>query len=182
VKIAFSGASGTGKTTLARWISEEYGIPLNPVGARSIAAEMGFATPYGADAAGRRGEFQRRLLVRKLEWEADHDSFVTDRTPLDNIAYTALHSVDSVDEMMLSEAIAGTHWYTLIVMCPLSGFWCTDEDVARMMGRTYHELFEALTFGLIRQHVSDLGRHVLNCTTVSGRRIEIGNLLKGRSI
>jgi hypothetical protein len=184
VRIAFSGASGTGKTTLATWISADYGIPFNPVGARSIAAEMGFATPYGADAAGKRGEFQRRLLARKLEWEADHESFVTDRTSLDNVAYTALHSVDAVDDSMLGDAIAGTQAYTLIVMCPLSGFWCTDEDVARLKGRTYHELFEAMAFGLIRQHVSDLDRHVLVCKTVNARRIEIANLLpaKGRPI
>jgi predicted ATPase len=179
MRIAFSGASGTGKTTLATWIAEKYGIPLNPVGARSVAAEMGFSSPYEADAAGKRSEFQQRLLVRKLEWEAEHESFVTDRTPFDNVAYTALHSVSSVDERMLKDAIAGSHAYTFIFMCPLSGFWHVGDDVVRLKDRTYHELFEVMTFGLIRRHVSDfyIGRYVLKCTTVNARRIEIGNLL-----
>lgn len=47
MKIAFAGASGTGKTTLARWVSDTYGLPLNPVGSRSVAKEMGFVGPDG---------------------------------------------------------------------------------------------------------------------------------------
>lgn len=57
-QIAFTGASGTGKSTLARWLAEELGVPFNPVGARSVAKAMGFydpstgeARPYDVDKA-----------------------------------------------------------------------------------------------------------------------------------
>ena len=48
--VAFIGASATGKSTLARFVSETYchaGVPLpiNPIGSRSVAKEMGFVGP-----------------------------------------------------------------------------------------------------------------------------------------
>jgi len=51
MKIAFAGASGTGKTTLAKYLSEKLDLPFNPVGARSVAKKMGFDNPYDVDRA-----------------------------------------------------------------------------------------------------------------------------------
>lgn len=51
MRLAFCGASGTGKTTLARMWSRLTGDELNPVGSRSVAAEMGFRSPYDVDRA-----------------------------------------------------------------------------------------------------------------------------------
>lgn len=52
-RIAFCGASGSGKTTLATWLAEELGLPLNPVGSRSVARSLGFNNPYDVDRASR---------------------------------------------------------------------------------------------------------------------------------
>ena len=65
VRIAMAGASGTGKTTLMNFLAKEYGLPVNPVGSRSVSAAMGFASPYDVDKAGKRSEFQRRLVTEK---------------------------------------------------------------------------------------------------------------------
>lgn len=51
MRVAICGASGTGKTTLAKAIAEEFGLPINPVGSRSVAKKMGFANPYDVDMA-----------------------------------------------------------------------------------------------------------------------------------
>ena len=51
MKVAFCGASGTGKTTLARYVSELLSIPVTPVGSRSVALELGFTSPYDVDRA-----------------------------------------------------------------------------------------------------------------------------------
>ncbi len=176
MRIAFSGASGTGKTTLATWVSETYGIPMNPVGSRSVSQAMGFKSPYDVDAAGKRAVFQRRLVTEKVAWEASHDSFVTDRTTFDNIAYTALHDVHSIDGMMMEAAIVGAQRYTRIFLCPVHLFCDPGVDPARVKSRTYHELFEALAFGLVKQHVW-LWTHMLECTKLSSRQIELGNIL-----
>ena len=49
MRIAFAGVSGSGKSTLARWlVSQEgplAGLPICPVGSRSVAKEMGFVDP-----------------------------------------------------------------------------------------------------------------------------------------
>jgi len=55
--VAFTGSSGTGKTTLAKWLAKELDVPFNPIGARSVAVDMGFvdekgeARPYDVDNA-----------------------------------------------------------------------------------------------------------------------------------
>ena len=176
MRIAFSGASGTGKSTLAEWVSKTYGIPINPVGSRSVSKAMGFETPYDVDMAGKRAEFQQRLVCEKIEWEHAHESFVTDRTTFDNIAYTALHDVHSVDNVLMSAAVLGAERYQRIVLCPVHLFWDPGVDPARVKSRVYHELFEALTFGLIKQH-RWLWTHTLECTAVDARQFEIGNIL-----
>jgi len=51
MRVAFCGASGTGKTTLAAYVSSTYGVPLNPVGSRSTATRLGFQSPYHVDKA-----------------------------------------------------------------------------------------------------------------------------------
>lgn len=53
MRIAFAGSSGTGKSTLARWLVSSdgpkttRGLPICPVGARSVARDMGFVGPDG---------------------------------------------------------------------------------------------------------------------------------------
>ena len=98
MRLALCGSSGTGKTTLANFLAEHLSLPINPVGSRSVAAAMGFASPYDVDAAGKRAEFQKRLLTEKVAWEKGRESFVTDRTTMDNITYTVLHDVDSISQ------------------------------------------------------------------------------------
>ncbi len=50
-RIAFAGASGTGKSTLAVTLAQHLQLPINPVGSRSVAASLGFLNPYDVDRA-----------------------------------------------------------------------------------------------------------------------------------
>lgn len=152
VRIAFSGASGTGKTTMCAKLVEEYGMELCPVGSRSVSATMGFSNPYDVDAAGKREEFQEKLFLDKLSWEGPRKSFVTDRTYLDNVAYSLLH-VDprKVNADFLTRAgTAAAHSYDLIFFCPLSSFHELDSDPSRVAESNYHKTFELLLLGLHR--------------------------------
>ena len=156
LRIAFSGASGTGKTTLARFISEHFGLPLNPVGSRSVSEAMGFASPYDVDEVGKRPEFQRRLLSEKILWESKHDSFVTDRTTVDNLLYTMLHDVAVVDEKMLEQVRLGMSRYTHVIYCPFSSFCYVDRDPARLDSSAYQEVYCAAIAGLVARFAKDL--------------------------
>lgn len=152
-RIAFMGASGTGKTTLARWVSDAYGLPMNPVGSRSTAKAMGFDNPYDVDAAGERQDFQDKLLADKAQWELDHraEGFVTDRSTLDNLTYTTLHggllgpsNEAESGEAYIAKALA--HHRTYNVVIPLlveSGQW-VDGDPARVSNQAYHRLYQRL--------------------------------------
>ena len=151
MRIGFAGASGCGKSTLASWLAAELELPDNPVGSRSVAAAMGFASPYDVDAAGKRAEFQRRLLAEKLAWEAEHDAFVTDRTTFDNLAYTILHDARAVDEDQLRAAARGVRRLTYVFFCPLDAHQKTGDDPARVHDRAYHLVYEAVLRGLFLQ-------------------------------
>jgi len=157
VRLALCGASGTGKTTLAKWAEDELGLPFNPIGSRSVAKMMGFDNPYDVDAAGQRKPFQRRLVLEKRKWEDEHESFAVDRTTLDNLAYTMVHDIYAIDRELLQSIVEGMKRYTHIVYCPISAFCNPAGDASRVGGGTYgavgddtyHVLFDLIIKGLL---------------------------------
>lgn len=153
IRLAFCGASGTGKSTLATYVQETFGLPFNPVGSRSVSKAMGFESPYDVDKAGKRAEFQRRLVTEKMAWEAEHESFVSDRTTLDNIAYTMLHDVRAIDAELLRTAVEGLGHYTHVLYCPVEAFCNPGDDAARVKDMTYHELYDVVIKGMIERYL-----------------------------
>ena len=186
MRIAFCGASGTGKTTLATWLAEELGISFNPVGSRSTAASMGFSNPYDVDKSslqayqeslahdakeGRepslvdaarnafeqfipgdetvRGLFQQKLQLAKIEWETEHDSFVSDRTTVDDFVYCALHNVGAIDEAFIERAAAHLARYDLIFFTPVDAFIKIGGDPNRVADKAYHYVFETIADGAL---------------------------------
>jgi GTPase SAR1 family protein len=153
LRIAFCGASGTGKTTLSTYLCDKFDIPFNPVGSRSVSKAMGFESPYDVDKAGKRAEFQRRLVREKRAWEDAQTAFVSDRTTLDNLAYTMFHDIGTVDEAFFDEAIGGTHRYTHIIYCPVEVFCNPGSDPSRVHDMTYHKLYDTVIEGLVQRHL-----------------------------
>ncbi len=156
MRIAIAGASGTGKTTLARAISEKYDLPINPVGARSVALEMGFQNPYDVDAAGKRVEFQKRLFESKRAWELAHDAFVTDRTYLDNLTYCSLHMAEHLEHDAMDVFMGAMQRYDLVFQLPLSVIQDTGDGIRKAGAPGYHRLYEFL-LGRYIQEAWELG-------------------------
>ncbi len=151
-RIGFAGASGTGKSWLASLLATELGLPMCPVGSRQVAEQMGYANPYDVDRVpGARRAFQVELLARKIEWERARAGFVSDRTPVDNLAYTALHDVYAIDEGMLARARQHFHTYTHVIVCWRSGFHRLGDDPARVADPTYHAIYEACLMGMLEE-------------------------------
>jgi hypothetical protein len=170
LRVAFTGASGTGKSTLTEWASQEFALPINPIGSRSVSQTMGFLSPYDVDAAGKRGEFQRRLLSEKAAWERDMGSFVTDRSVLDNLAYTILHDVHSIDGKTLDDVRVALRRYTHVVFCPIDAVFKPGSDPARVMSKTYHEVFEQVLHGMLSSSGIDEELHVLGSPDLEERK------------
>jgi predicted ATPase len=153
IRIAFAGASGTGKSTLAMAVAEALKLPICPVGSREVSKSMGFESPYDVDKAGKRGEFQQALLHAKVEWEIRHDTgFVTDRTHFDNLAYTTMHSPELANDLaFLHDVNAAMHMYTHVVFCPISAFHDVGDDPARVADDAYHREYERVLWALFEE-------------------------------
>ncbi len=92
IRIYLVGAHATGKTTLARWIRDRYGMPMISEVARGVLAEMEAqldALRSNLDLVDR---YQTEVFVRQIEAEERQPgSFVSDRA-FCNLAYAAHHS------------------------------------------------------------------------------------------
>jgi len=116
---------------------------MNPVGSRTVASEMGFDNPLDIDSAGKREEFALKLATRKRGWEMNHSSFVTDRTPIDDLVYSAfLGDARTIDEPMLQLAIEGLARYTHVVVLPFDGFHSLGDDPTRVQDTAFQKLYE----------------------------------------
>jgi adenylate kinase family enzyme len=91
MKIYFIGAHSTGKTTLARYVSARYKLPLLSEVARLILAERELSMDSLRVDIDVVNSFQTSIFERQMKEEAGKDSFVSDRS-FDNLAYAAQHS------------------------------------------------------------------------------------------
>jgi nicotinamide riboside kinase len=99
VRIYFVGSHATGKTTLCRYVSLRYGLPMISEVARAVLAEMetGFdALRTDMDLV---AEYQERVFARQVMVEKMHEGrFVSDRA-FDNLAYVAEHTTNAAAMM-----------------------------------------------------------------------------------
>ena len=98
-RIYLVGAHATGKTTLARWIRDRYGLPMISEVARGVLAEMEAQLDSLRTNLELVNTYQSQVFERQLEMEAramadaEHAgrAFVSDRA-FCNLAYAAHHS------------------------------------------------------------------------------------------
>lgn len=92
MRVYLVGSHSTGKTTLARYISETYDIPMIAEVARAVLAEMEVPLEELRTDIDLVNEYQSLILSRQMLAEKSAGgSFVSDRA-FDNLAYAAEHS------------------------------------------------------------------------------------------
>jgi adenylate kinase family enzyme len=91
-KIYISGVSGTGKSTLAKHFAEVFKIPFVETSTKPLWPKYGIKSHqeliqkatidpvFGID-------FQFELLEFREQMLKDHENFITDRSPIDNLVY-----------------------------------------------------------------------------------------------
>jgi predicted ATPase len=91
-RIYLVGAHATGKTTLARWIRDRYGLPMISEVARGVLAEMEARLDAMRSDVDLVNRYQSEVFERQLEAEEQQTgAFVSDRA-FCNLAYAAHHS------------------------------------------------------------------------------------------
>jgi len=91
-RIYLVGAHATGKTTLARWVRDSYGLPMISEVARCVLSEMEARLDSLRTDVELTSHYQAQVFERQLETEeAQSGSFVSDRA-FCNLAYAAHHS------------------------------------------------------------------------------------------
>jgi nicotinamide riboside kinase len=99
MRIYFVGSHATGKTTMTRWVSRRYGLPMITEVARSVLAELETNFDTLRTDMERVGDYQRRVFERQIATERlQEKGFVSDRA-FDNLAYAAEHALCMGDIM-----------------------------------------------------------------------------------
>lgn len=99
MRIYFVGSHATGKTTLCRYVSRRYNLPMISEVARAVLAEM--ETGFEALRTDMElvAEYQERVFARQVAVEKMHNGhFVSDRA-FDNLAYVAEHTTNAATMM-----------------------------------------------------------------------------------
>jgi predicted ATPase len=105
MRVYFVGSHATGKTTLCRYVSRRYGLPMISEMARAVLAEMETSLDSLRTDMDLVAEYQERVFARQVEVERmHHGRFVSDRA-FDNLAYAAEHTTVSA-EMLGDPAFA----------------------------------------------------------------------------
>lgn len=92
LRIYLVGAHSTGKTTLARWVRDRYGLPMISEVARGVLAEMEEQLDQIRSNLAVVDRYQAEVFERQIRAEAEHPgSFVSDRA-FCNLAYAAQHA------------------------------------------------------------------------------------------
>lgn len=103
MRIYFIGSHATGKTTMTRYVSQTYGLPMITEVARGVLAELEISLVRLRTDIDLVDRYQTRVFERQIEIEKLHrGSFVSDRA-FDNLAYAAEHGTIVADMLASSE-------------------------------------------------------------------------------
>lgn len=92
MRIYFVGSHATGKTTMTRYVSRKWGLPMITEVARAVLAELETSLDALRTDMDLVAEYQRRVFARQTEVERlQKGGFVSDRA-FDNLAYAAEHT------------------------------------------------------------------------------------------
>jgi hypothetical protein len=154
MNIGLCGSHRTGKTTLAEAISLKTGMPFVRTGTSEVFRQHGMDPSAPMDFS-KRLWIQRKILdsAEKI-WNAEKKQFITDRTPLDMMAYTLadIHGNTEVGlkelEVYCTRCIDVTNKFFRILVLVQPGIPLMHEDGKAALNEGYLEHLNYLILGL----------------------------------
>jgi predicted ATPase len=154
MRLGLAGSHRTGKTSLAKAISQTTGVPFVETSTSAVFKHSGLhpATPL---------EFKTRLWIQQrilqaavAVWQTMPDAFVTDRTPIDFMAYTLadIQGATVVDFADLEEylthcfKITNQFFTKLVVVQPAIPL--VPDDGKAALNKAYMEHLNTIILGL----------------------------------
>ena len=184
--LGLCGAHRTGKTTLAIALSSHLNIPFVRTTTSQVFAQLGLDPAEPMD-------FQTRLFVQnhvldaaEQVWQNSATPFVSDRTPIDMIAYTLgdIQGKTEVDFDLLSQYIdrcfASTNQFFQNLAIIQPGIPLVYEDGKAALNAAYIEHINILVIGLCND--SRLKTNVFcNARDAIAIDLRINNILRTKS-
>lgn len=158
----FAGPSGIGKTTLAKWVSEELNIPF-------ISGSMSDILPETKDVPHIKMMDKSPTDLYNQNWQVlnlrnklfnDKDHFVTDRSFLDVAAYSWLELDKHLQECDLEHLIKTSlqlmeEHCDLLIVLPLTlnsiGDWVMEDNGKRILNKYFQVKVSLLMTELVKQ-------------------------------
>jgi nicotinamide riboside kinase len=110
MRIYFVGAHATGKTTMTRYVSRRFGLPMITEVARGVLAELETSLDTLRTDMDLVAEYQRRVFERQVQVEhMQGTGFVSDRA-FDNLAYAGEHTLILADLMASEQFKSYMEW------------------------------------------------------------------------
>lgn len=159
MRVGFTGAQGTGKTTLLRAVEKsDLGFTIVPSTART-AADAGFLVNRDADPMSQLVTTVGRVATEdRLFRQTGHT--ISDRTPLDSLAYTLYQGANvwgnlpEVNEyyMDISVSLVLEHMYKYDYIIYFPPLWAPKADGLRDTDIEYQRQIDALIRSLLEMH------------------------------
>lgn len=165
MRIGICGPSGTGKTTLAKHLSEMLEIPYKPLSATMVLEEMGI--DMGIKGMGHRWlinnsskneewglQVQDRILESRRATIENMNDVIIDRTPVDNLVYAMYEVSHNSTEKWVEDYRKRCHdffmTFDLIIFVPWTS---TQGDIEDNGSRIPNRYFQQLISGIFQQQL-----------------------------
>ena len=186
-RIGLCGSHRTGKTTLANTISQQLQIPFLRTSTSEVFKQHGLHPAQPLDFKERLW-IQHRVLEAATEvWQTETGAFITDRTPIDFMAYTLadIQGATSVDFAKLEEYLMACFQVTnqfftqLVVLQP--AIELVYEEGKAALNKAYMEHLNIVIQGLcgderlmcssmiVKRHIINLTERVQSVISVRGK-------------
>ena len=163
LKIAMAGPSGTGKTTLAEWIANEFKLPFitsstkplwekhNIQSHKELITRTMLNPQWGLD-------FQYEVLEFRQNIINNYESFVTDRSPIDNLVYFLMQNTpylgEEATEAYISLCAEALSKMDGLIQIPFGDHIPLENDGKRINNRFY-QLSTNSQFAIASNLISD---------------------------